>query len=206
MPNNTISDNLIRLNTAKNDIATAITNKGGTVSSGDGFEDFASDIESIVSGADIQEITLNYNGTAPTNSGCWLIDNRICYGYAYDFLVNSSVSGTGSQTITKDIVTLPSLFTDTNCTKIVIARGYCMQLNGGYSYVNSNVFNINNLNTITTVVTISGSGTPTTRNMKFITLDDNIIKITASGYNSTTTSRVTVNVKITDLWFMYTLN
>ena len=43
----TISQNLQRLQTAKTDIATAITNMGGTVNSGDGFEDFASDIENI---------------------------------------------------------------------------------------------------------------------------------------------------------------
>ena len=43
----TISQNLQRLQTAKTDIATAITTMGGTVSSGDGFEDFASDISTI---------------------------------------------------------------------------------------------------------------------------------------------------------------
>ena len=43
----TIQQNLTRLQNAKTAIATAITNKGGTVSSGDGFEDFASDIENI---------------------------------------------------------------------------------------------------------------------------------------------------------------
>ena len=46
MPN-TIAQNLQRLITAKGNIATAIRNKGGTVASGDGLEDYASDIADI---------------------------------------------------------------------------------------------------------------------------------------------------------------
>lgn len=42
-----IATNLQRLVNAKSDIADAITAKGGTVNEGDGFEDFATDIESI---------------------------------------------------------------------------------------------------------------------------------------------------------------
>ena len=44
---NTIADNLQRLVNAKGAIASAITNRGGTVGSGDGLEDFASDIAAI---------------------------------------------------------------------------------------------------------------------------------------------------------------
>ena len=44
---NTIAENLQRLKDAKTDIATAITNKGGTVNTGDGFEDFPADIATI---------------------------------------------------------------------------------------------------------------------------------------------------------------
>lgn len=40
MPEHTIAENLSRLVTAKTDIANAITTMGGTVSSGDGFEEF----------------------------------------------------------------------------------------------------------------------------------------------------------------------
>jgi len=43
-----IADKITRLQTAKTNIATAITNAGGTVNSGDGFEDFATDIGSIL--------------------------------------------------------------------------------------------------------------------------------------------------------------
>ena len=46
MPN-TIAENLRRLQTATANIATAITTKGGTVSQGDGLEDFAADIATI---------------------------------------------------------------------------------------------------------------------------------------------------------------
>ena len=49
MPN-TIADNLQRLIDAKDDIADAITAKGGTVASGDGFEAFSADIATIPSG------------------------------------------------------------------------------------------------------------------------------------------------------------
>lgn len=47
---NTIAQNLIRLQNAKYAIANAITAKGGAVTTGDGFEDFASDIATIPSG------------------------------------------------------------------------------------------------------------------------------------------------------------
>lgn len=49
MPN-TIEQNLQRLVNAKSAISEAITAKGGTVSIGDGFEDFPSDIATIPSG------------------------------------------------------------------------------------------------------------------------------------------------------------
>lgn len=50
MPEHTIAENLQRLIDAKEDIADAITVKGGTVGANDGLEDFASDIASIPSG------------------------------------------------------------------------------------------------------------------------------------------------------------
>lgn len=42
-----ISDQITRLATAKENIAAAIASRGGTVGSGDGFEDFASDVATI---------------------------------------------------------------------------------------------------------------------------------------------------------------
>lgn len=47
MPN-AIAQNLQRLATARNDIATAITDMGGTVTLGDGFEEFPADIRTIL--------------------------------------------------------------------------------------------------------------------------------------------------------------
>lgn len=49
MPN-TIAENLTRLQTARTNIATAITGKGGTVASGAGFEDFPTAIGTIPAG------------------------------------------------------------------------------------------------------------------------------------------------------------
>jgi len=45
-----IATSVTALQTAKSDIATAITTKGGTVNTGDGFSDFATDIGTIASG------------------------------------------------------------------------------------------------------------------------------------------------------------
>ena len=50
MPEHTIAENLTRLQNATTAIGNAITAKGGTVSSGDGLEEFASDIATIPSG------------------------------------------------------------------------------------------------------------------------------------------------------------
>jgi hypothetical protein len=46
----TISENLQRLVSSKNNISDAIIAKGGTVASGDGFEEFPADISTIPSG------------------------------------------------------------------------------------------------------------------------------------------------------------
>lgn len=46
-----IATSLTALQTAKSDIATAITAKGGTVNDGDGMSDFATDIATIPSGS-----------------------------------------------------------------------------------------------------------------------------------------------------------
>ena len=64
MPN-TIADNLQRLTAARTAIGNAIVTKGGTVSSGDGFEDFPNDINTIPSGGSSTLIpkTITENGT-----------------------------------------------------------------------------------------------------------------------------------------------
>ena len=68
MPN-TIADNLQRLVDAKTAIAGAITAKGGTVNTGDGFEAFPADIATIPSGggggADVEKPVrfIDYDGS-----------------------------------------------------------------------------------------------------------------------------------------------
>lgn len=51
MPTHTIAENLTRLQNATTAIANAITTAGGTVNSGDGLEDFATDIGTIPGGS-----------------------------------------------------------------------------------------------------------------------------------------------------------
>lgn len=51
MPEHTIAENLTRLTTARTDIADAIVAKGGTVTAGDGFEEFPADIATIPTGS-----------------------------------------------------------------------------------------------------------------------------------------------------------
>lgn len=64
MPN-TIADNLQRLTAVRTAIGNAIVAKGGTVNSGDGFEDFPNDINTIPSGGSSTLIpkTITENGT-----------------------------------------------------------------------------------------------------------------------------------------------
>lgn len=50
MPEHTIAENLVRLQNARSSIISAISAKGGTVSSSDGYEDFPAAIASIPSG------------------------------------------------------------------------------------------------------------------------------------------------------------
>lgn len=50
-----IQDKIQRLQAAKDNIAEAITAKGGTVNEGDGFEEFSSDIGTISSGISVDE-------------------------------------------------------------------------------------------------------------------------------------------------------
>lgn len=66
----TISQNLQKLIDAKNDIAAAITEKGGTVNNGDGFEEFADDIATIPSGSlPCLEFTGTKSFTLKTSAG-----------------------------------------------------------------------------------------------------------------------------------------
>ena len=67
MPEHTIAENLTRLTAARTDIADAIIAKGGTITAGDGFEEFPADIATIPTGS--QSVArndvnfLDYDGT-----------------------------------------------------------------------------------------------------------------------------------------------
>ena len=76
MPTHTIAENLQRLQTARTNIASAITTKGGTVTSGDGFEDFATDIATIPSGGGQAETDLS-NLISRTNNTSLTIPNSV---------------------------------------------------------------------------------------------------------------------------------
>lgn len=66
----TIAENLTRLQTARTSIANAITAKGGTVTQGDGFEEFPADIASIAglpSGIEVAKLTPENNNISDSN-------------------------------------------------------------------------------------------------------------------------------------------
>lgn len=86
---NTIAQSLSALVSAKTAIATAITEKGGTVNSGDGFSDFAADIATITGGGGDEALTEEVtrlrkliDGSATTlivPSGITSVKQYLCY-------------------------------------------------------------------------------------------------------------------------------
>ena len=104
MPEHTIAENLQRLVDAKEDIADAITAKGGTVGANDGLEDFASDIATIPSSGggvefsntpkafDLMKNIRNLDVVIP--EGCTSI-----YGYAYDVNYGAFSNCTGLNSV-----------------------------------------------------------------------------------------------------------
>lgn len=118
MPN-TIAENLQRLVDAKEDIADAITAKGGTVGANDGLEDFAADIASIPSGGaghtvivttiPNAEVTLTslddtYTGTAD-NLGSLRLEGVAIGTYTITATYDGATSDSTSITITDHTVT-----------------------------------------------------------------------------------------------------
>ena len=83
----TIAENLTRLQTARTNIATAITTKGGTVASGAGFEDFPTAIGTIPAGGGGSD-TINSarakTPIAPTTGAHWLELLAAWRVYGYD--------------------------------------------------------------------------------------------------------------------------
>lgn len=90
MPN-TIADNLARLQTARTDIANAITTMGGTVSAGDGFEDFPAEILGIPAGSQIVEGVLTPNNPSSyAASKVWG-----CEGFIFGYIKALPLNGMG---------------------------------------------------------------------------------------------------------------
>ena len=80
-----ISDKLTRLSAAHDAIAAAITQKGGTVNTGDGFEDFAADIATIPGSATSEPI-YGVSGLYSSSPALTRTDDAV----GMDFLINSS--------------------------------------------------------------------------------------------------------------------
>ncbi|HMM05261.1 MAG TPA: hypothetical protein PKD52_01090 [Clostridiales bacterium] len=79
---NTIAQSLTALSTAKSNIAAAITNKGGTVQSGDGFADFAAAIATLPTGLPLPPgLTEMKSGSFKPGS------DTICSGYSIPHLL-----------------------------------------------------------------------------------------------------------------------
>ena len=83
---NTIADNLDRLLGARDDIAAAITAKGGTVASGAGLEDFAAAIADIPGSSELPTNFLLGDGTAYIKTG--IVPNSIRGSYYVEFMLN----------------------------------------------------------------------------------------------------------------------
>lgn len=119
MPN-TIADNLQRLVNAKGAIASAITNRGGTVGSSDGLEDFASDIAAIPNtyaagdeGKVVQNgvlvlqtsTSVSQNGTINTttnNSVAVNVENSYTQADEGKVVSNGALVAQGSDTVTEN--------------------------------------------------------------------------------------------------------
>lgn len=89
MPN-TIADNLARLQTARTDIANAITTIGGTVTSGDGFEDFPAEILGIPVGSQIVEGVFTPSNINTTIAKVWG-----CEGFIFGVIKGSATTVPG---------------------------------------------------------------------------------------------------------------
>lgn len=126
-PTNTIADNLLRLQTARTAIATAITNKGGTVTTGDGFEDFPTDIATIPTGsATLITKSIDANGTYNASS-----DNADGYSSVTVSVPNTYTAGDEGK-----VVSSGALIAQT-------ARPETITVNGSYITTNYNSVMVN---------------------------------------------------------------
>ena len=96
MPDNTIADNLQRLIDAKADIADAITEMGGTVTAGDGYEEFPDDIRTIPTGG---ESSFKANVNVTTEPNATVVATRISYPLKVYATVGASINITDGFTV-----------------------------------------------------------------------------------------------------------
>ena len=87
-----VSDKLMRLSAAHDAIAAAITNKGGTVNAGDGFEDFAADIATIPTGVGGPAPIYGVSGLYASAVALTRTDDAV----GMDYLINSSTGAVDS--------------------------------------------------------------------------------------------------------------
>lgn len=96
MPTHTITENLQRLVTVKTNIANAITEMGGTVNDGDGFEAFPADIATIPTGGSENELEIHVDDISISVTSQSSSISKTNSVYAIDF-----IPITGSGTISK---------------------------------------------------------------------------------------------------------
>lgn len=194
MPDHTIAENLTRLTTARTDIATAITGKGGTVATGAGFEDFPTAIGTIP------------GGSAPTlpekDVNFYDCDGSVLYAYTtQEFLaltelpVNPTRTGLVSQGWNWDLADAKTHVTTYG--KLDIGQNYVTDDGKSRIYIHCdepmwvNVARSGSSYSITVdfgdstePVTWSGSGGPSAYWHKYSLAGDYIIKITTNNANA----------------------
>ena len=136
---NTIAQSLSALQSAKTAIAAAITDKGGTVNSGDGFADFAADIATITGGGGDEALTEEVtrlrkliDGSATTlivPSGITSVKEYLCY---------QSSSSTTLVSVDLSSVTTIGQYAFYNCRAITMVRS---AINGEY-YIPRTINNV----------------------------------------------------------------
>lgn len=129
----TIAENLARLQAAKTAIANAITAKGGTVGSGDGLEDFPTDISTISTGVDpdpINAVLEESNDDLETALGGGsspVVTKRTVNFYDYDGTIVQSM--TSAQF--KSLESMP----DNPTHEGLISQGWNWELSDAKAYV-----------------------------------------------------------------------
>lgn len=118
----TIAENLTRLQTARTNIATAITTKGGTVASGAGLEDFPTAIGTIPAGGGSQDLIDLIEGD---NTGFTIPSGTTCISIGCFYRKLNLASVTIPNTVTSigpsafyECIALTSLIIPSSVTKI----------------------------------------------------------------------------------------